>query len=210
MNDIQNGVRYLQARTLMKAALSLAIISLALPCKAVVIQHDAKILEPNSTVPSLPFRSFTVTSAPFFHVEISNSGLNEFTFRYQGIADAYSLFRVTSGIDFDAAYVNSQPAFVNNWGSPGTGLLTLAANQSAYLAYWDQGSGPPRLTARDTDLFGWALVTNSGGTLIISDSATAVGGGIITGTLQQIPEPAAMWSVAGGLALFFLRRRRTK
>jgi hypothetical protein len=194
----------------MKTLILLA--ALAIPSvKAAVIQNDALILDAGASPYNFPFdHTFVVTSAPFLVVEVIYGIEDDFTFQYQGIAEAYALFRVGPGLDFNAAYVNSQPDFVNNWGSPGTGILTLAPGQSEYLAYWDQGFGPPRLTAQDTDLFGWALVTNSGGELVITSNATANGGGIRIGTLQQIPEPCGVLLLSAAAALPCLRRRRAQ
>ena len=188
----------------MKKRFTLTMIALLTTVHAAVIQNDAIIGSP----PVFPFdRTFTVTSAPFLVIEVTNSALNTFTFRYQGIAEAYSLFRVSTGTVFNASYVDSQPAFVNNWNSPGTGLLTLTPGQSQYLAYWDQGFGPPTLTAGEADLYGWAQVTNSGGQLVVTASATADSGGIIVGTLDQIPEPGTNLLIAVGVASICIRQR---
>lgn len=195
----------------MKTAFALAMLAFSTTGHAAVIQNDALIVAQGTPPYFFPFeRTFTVTSAPFLVVEVTNGTLGKFTFQYQGIAEAYCLFRVSAGTDFNASFVNSQTAFVNNWNSPGTGVLTLAPGQSEYLAYWDQGSGPPRLTAGDADLFGWAQVTNSGGNLVVTSSATADGGGIRVGTLQQIPEPGTVLLFVAGVAFSGMQRSRSR
>lgn len=184
--------RFLNPIQTMKIVLLAAVLSFISTSGAAVIQNDAMLITSGTPPYFFPFGlTFTVNSAPFLVIEVIKSNPNTFTFQYQGIADAYSLFQITAGTNFDASFVNSHSAFVNNWNAPGQGILTLPPGQSVYLAYWDQGSGPPRLVAEDADLFGWARLTNASGKLIVSESATAMGGGIKSGTLEQIPEPTA-------------------
>jgi hypothetical protein len=194
----------------MKTAFTLTVLALLTSIHAAVIQNDAHIVDQGAP-PYFPFdRAFTVTSAGFLVIEVINSAPNEFTFQYRGIAELYSLFRITAGTDFTASFVNSQTAFVNNLNAPGLGVLTLAPGQSEYLAYWDQSPTRVSLIADDTDLYGWAQITNSGGELVVAASATADNGGIKVGTLQQIPEPGSNLLIAAGLASICIRRSRTR
>ncbi|NQW99676.1 hypothetical protein HQ447_03385 [bacterium] len=179
-------------------------------CGAAVIQNDALIGTPTTPLYYFPFEhTFTVTSAPHILIEIAYGTRDDFTFQSQGLSSAYSLFLVNLDINFNATFVNSQTSFVNNWNSPGTNILELSPGQSEYIGYWRQGFGPPRLTAGDSDIFGWALLTNLDGTLVVSSSATANGGGIKIGTMQQIPEPRTVLICATGAVLGCIRKRRT-
>lgn len=191
----------------MKAIPILAILGVVVTCKAAVIQNDAIIIPAGTSPHFFTTSTFSVNSAGFLMVSISGSG-SSFTFSAQGIADAYSLFQVNYEDKFNVEFANTQTSFVNNWSNPGPSVLNLALGQSAYLAYWDQGSGPPRLIAQEQDVFGWAQLTNSNGILVVTESATALGGGIKVGTLQQIPESNTTTVVGLGIALLCLRRRR--
>lgn len=191
----------------MKTPFLLALVPFLTTAPAAVILNDATI----GTNPAFPIdRAFTVTSAQSLVIEVTTSAPGQFTFQYWSIANSYGLFRVSQGTAFDAAFVNSTPAFVNNWANPGTGTLSLTGAQSEYLAYWDQSSGPPSLTATSADRYGWARVTNAGGKLIVTASATADSGGIIVGTLDQIPEPASTSLLTTSLAALCLQRNRTR
>jgi hypothetical protein len=120
---------------------------------------------------------------------------------------AYSLFQVSLGQSFNADFVNSQASFVNNFNNPGAGTFVLLSGQSKYLAYWSQKNGPPDRIAVDSDFYGWARFTNISGTLVVADSATADSGGIIVGTLEQVPEPSSALLFGLGSLCLFSRRR---
>jgi hypothetical protein len=202
----------------MKLPSLLAILALITTGNGAVIQNDAMIVTPTTAPPNVPAfylfypHQFILTqSAPpgngLFLLEVAFETSTKFTFRYSGIAEAYSLFLTSPGVEFGADFVNTSSSFVNNWNSPGSGTLTLGFGQSAYIGYWDNRHGPG-LTATNDDLFGWARVRNQSGSLTVIDSATAIGGGIVIGTLQQVPEPSSIMIVllTAGVTLF--RRRR--
>ena len=184
----------------MKAAFALTILASLSTIRAAVIQNNAIIGYANGIAGlSYPTRIFTLTDGVFL-AQVINSAPNEFTIEYPIVSWYNKLLMLPIGTDFTAQIVNSN--------SP-TFSLTLRPFQSAYLAYWTQ-SWYPRSTAEDWDTFGWAKVTNFGGSLVVSSSATADSGGIIVGTLQQIPEVGTISLLAAGLAFSCVQRSRTK
>ena len=188
---------------------------------AAVIQNDAMIVTP-TTAPGdiesgyLTFEHqiiLTQTAPPgdgLFLLEVGFTSSSTFLFRYAGIAEVYSLYMADQGTIFDATYVNSQPSFVNNLNTPGENTLTLLRGESQYIAYWDDRTIPvtPDQSASDGDLYGWALVTNVAGELVVTESATATSTGIIVGTLQQIPEPSTTLLLIAGLSTVAIQRKR--
>jgi len=192
---------------------SLTHLALVTSTSAAVIQSDALIVSP-TTAPS-HIESFYLIhdrqlilaqSAPpgdgMFLYEVSTSSPGSFTFTYSGIAEPNGLVLVEADDRFDLGFITAEPSFANNWDNPGSGTLFLNPGESRYLGYWaDQLSGD--------DLFGWSRITNLGGELVVEESATALGGGIIVGTLHQIPEPCmGALAVSGSLIIFILRTRR--
>lgn len=186
----------------MKAAFALTILASLSTIHAAVIQNDAIIGYANGTGGLYyPTRTFTLISG-FILVEVINSAPNEFKFEYQPISAYNKLLMLPIGTDFTAQIVNSN--------SP-TFSLTLLPRQSTYLAYWTKYWRPYTTgAAEDGDTFGWAKVSNFGGSLVVSSSATADSGGIIVGTLQQIPEVGTISLLAAGAAFSFVQRSRTK
>lgn len=175
---------------------------------AAVVQNDATIAD--KTPVGLPFpdgRYFFLTqTAPpgngMFLYQVSTAIPNSFTFTYLGIAEANSLYLAVPGDQFDIVFVRTRPSFANNSNNPGSGILSLLPGETRYLAYWDD-----RFFAAD-DLFGWARLSNVGGEIRVEESATAVGGGIVVGTLTQIPEPSGFMMAATALAMAAMRRTR--
>lgn len=156
-----------------------------------------------------------------FSFESINSGGLSTRVGAINIAEMYSLFVVTEGTTFDAAYVSSHSPVTGNSGT-GPYVIPYSGQSTVLFAYWDDralfgGSGAWG-EVDSSDLFGWMRVefSSSGGlqpavTWTILDSATARGGGIIAGTYTQIPEPAsaaAVMSVTGFVIAAGSRRRR--
>jgi hypothetical protein len=191
----------------MKAIFAHTLLCSLTTVHAAVIQNDAMILDAFDPAFFLHQPAFTVTSAAHLVVEVTSGSGNNFTFQYAGIAWPYSLFRVSLGTSFDASFANSQPVFVSNNNNPGTGVLNLRLGQSTYLAYLSQRQPGPAI---ESNLYGWAKLTNSQGKLIVESSATADRGGIIVGTLQQIPEPTAVTLFAASLVFCCMQRGRRK
>ena len=186
----------------MKAAFALTILASLSTIRAAVIQNNAIIGYANGIAGlSYPTRIFTLTDGVFL-AQVINSAPNEFTIEYPIVSWYNKLLMLPIGTDFTAQIVNSN--------SP-TFSLTLLPRQSTYIAYWTKYWTPYTTgAAEDGDTFGWAKVTNSEGSLVVSSSATADSVGIRVGTLQQIPEVGTISLLAAGLAFSCVQRSRTK
>lgn len=195
----------------MKRLLNLIVplsFALVFPLSGAVIQNDAIISTSPAGAGSPPgtFFYLTQTAPPgngMFLYEVAMSGQSVFTFSYWGIAELNSVFIATLGDIFDNGFVGSQPPLASNSDNPGSGSFTLLSGESLYLGYFDNRF------FTDDDLFGWARVTNVDGELVVDASATAVGGGIVVGTLTQVPEPAtgAIFALAMAGALVSRTKR---
>lgn len=193
--------------------ISLASLATAVTAQAAVIANDATI-SPASGGLLVFDRQFHLTQTAFpgrpgfsglFLLEVTTAGSTQFTFSPRGIAEDYKLHTVAAGDLYTLAYVNSNQSFASNTDAS-DGVLTLGLGESSYIAYWDD-IGNQLGAIDDSGLFGWARLENIGGELSVTASATALGGGIIVGSLQQIPEPSAALLAFSGLALAFIRRR---
>lgn len=145
-----------------------------------------------------------------FAIDIIDQGSGTFELQHFGIAEEYALFSVDPGIEFSPLFASQHIALVSNNGTdPGSAILNFTLFQSKYFAYWDDrsfGEGPTR-----DDNYGWAEITWKGDGLVILESVTAIGGGIIVGTTTQIPEPSTIPLLGGGsLAIYLLRSKRNR
>ncbi len=147
-----------------------------------------------------------------FAIQTKSNSPSQYTFSYAGIAEEYALYSVGPGISVDPSFATSTIPLVSNNGiDPGSSVQTFSLGQSRYFAYWDDRFydshieyGIPDIT----DYYGWALITRTASGLQVSSSATALGGGIIAGTLTQIPEPSAGMLSLLGLAFVAIGVRR--
>ena len=89
-------------------------------------------------------------------------------------------------------------------------MVSFSLNETKYFAHWaDVFPGGMPEDPDDSDNYGWVSMTHTLSGLIISDSATAEGGGIIVGTYTQVPEPATVLLFGlGGVGAWLLRRNR--
>jgi len=134
-----------------------------------------------------------------FSVSISSNGLGEYEFEYAGIAEEYALFTSVSGEVFTSSCAETNTPFVSNNGSdPGSGVLNFTVDVPVYLSYWDDRNFDSKPDANDN--YGWAMLVWDGSELGVSESATALGSGIVVGTTQIVPTPATL-HLASGISL---------
>lgn len=153
-------------------------------------------------------------NAGLFAVSVSTIGDGQYRFQAYGIAEAYSLHAASLNTAFTPAYVMTDAPLLNNSGNQ-LFTMSLYEGESRLFAYWDDAyysifPGPRgTIGVPDAyDAYGWFRLTRSASGLEISDSATAIGGGIRVGTYIAVPEPSCFALCAVAL-LGLLARRRT-
>jgi len=183
-----------------------------------VIANDAAILPIFGSGQYLTLTNSLQGRSGLFAIQITSTSPSQFTFSYAGIAELYALYDVTPGAAIDPSFAATTAPLVSNSGvDHGSSLQTIPFGQSRYYAYWDDrfydshvAYGIPDIT----DYYGWVQITHTVSGLQVglqvSSSATALGGGIIAGTLTQIPEPpAGALFLLGLISSWFVHRRFT-
>jgi hypothetical protein len=149
-----------------------------------------------------------------FSLSVTTVAAGQYRLNYYGIAELYSVHAASAGLVFTPQYVSADAPLLSNSGSPAEHQFSLTVGQSALFAYWDNalyqfGSaqpGAPGNPAPDLyDAYGWFRLQRTPTGLTIADSATAMGGGIIVGTYNAVPEPSVL--SFGALALLVGWRR---
>ena len=155
----------------------------------------------------------------FFVLSLNTIGTGQYRLAAYGIAEVYSVHSVTQGLSLTPAYISGNTPLLSNSGNPSSQYdFSLGVGQSMLFGYWDNaiylgGSsmpGAPGNPAPDIyDAYGWFRLSRTVSGLIISDSATALGNGIIAGTYTAVPEPgcAALLITGALLALFRTKQR---
>lgn len=141
---------------------------------------------------------------------VSDMGGGNYDFSYHLIANEYGLYSAYPGLEFIPSYADAETPIVSNNGiDPGLSLQTFSLNETKYYAYWEDIFGP-NIGIDSTDNYGWVGLKYTGTELIVTNSATALGGGIIVGTYTQIPEPssALLLAFGSGGILFYRRAKR--
>ena len=152
----------------------------------------------------------------------SNSSFVAFAFSEQGggsvsvefvsIFGLTGIYEIGSMENFDLNFVqNNTPLSIND-GTVDSGTFNVQEGGSVLLAYfYDQSSVSPESNPfglDPTDNFSWAEITRTNGELELVGSATAFGGGIVSGTAIQLPEPSSLcFLVIAATGIFFPRRR---
>lgn len=171
-----------------------------------VIANDAAILPIFGSGQYLTLTNSLQGRPGLFAIQIASNSPSQFTFSYAGIAELYALYDVSPGVAIDPSFAAATTPLVSNNGvDSGSSVQVFSLGQSRYYAYWDDryyDSGIAYGIPDSTDNYGWVQITRTVSGLRVSSSATALGGGIIAGTLTQIPEPSAGLLLLLGLALF--------
>ena len=87
--------------------------------------------------------------------------------------------------------------------------MLIPRDQSVFLAIFNpsapwEGGTPPFLANQ----YSWVKLTNNAGVIQMAGEATSIAsGGIIVGTITEVPEPSSACLIAGAI-LFAVRRRR--
>jgi MYXO-CTERM domain-containing protein len=142
-----------------------------------------------------------------FAITIMDQGAGDFLFAFGGIAEEYALFDAVAGLDLLPGLVSlTTPLVSNNGSDPGSALVNFALGETKYFGYWDDRTFEGTPDAGDN--YGWVRLTREAGGLVVSEGATAVGGGIRVGTAMQIPEPSRGLLALIGFGAVVVRRRR--
>ena len=186
--------------------LATCIFSFSSNAKAQVIPNDA-ILIPGGFGADYSLQ-LTQQMGGLFAFGFNELGGGDVFVGAQGIAQPIGLWEIDFMDVFDTNYAISNPRFADNSGQT-AGTFNVQEGESFYLAYWDDTSFLGINVPDPTDSFGWAEITRTNGDLEIVGSATAIGGGIVVGTLQQVPEPSAAFALTILATSCFVRRRRS-
>lgn len=143
-------------------------------------------------------------------IYIDDLGSGDYNFEYYLIFEEFRFYEASFLMELTPSYVNATTPIVSNSGEPFSSLQSFSLGETKLYAFWEDtdgviGAGSPD----ETDNFGWVTLTYTGSDLVVGNSATALGGGIIVGTYNQIPEPAtALLLGIGGFGAWLLRRNR--
>jgi hypothetical protein len=135
-----------------------------------------------------------------FAIDIERLTSSTYKFMPMGIAERYGLFAVALSTLFDSDFVVSNSPIASNYTSDVNNIQTFNfINQSKYFGYWDDRNGDE--IPNPVDNYGWVKITRTISGLTASSSATAIGSGIIVGSLTQVPVPvpAALWLFGSGI-----------
>jgi hypothetical protein len=149
-----------------------------------------------------------------FAIYVTDVGPGQYLFSYAGIAELYSVHNASFGQEFTPAYVLTNTPLLHNLNNPGSFEISLLLGQSILLSYWDDyydnysglGNSTPGIPD-PYDGYGWFRLSRTPAGLIVSDSATAVGGGIVVGTYTQVPEPSVMTLFLAGFGVLARRKQ---
>ena len=185
------------------ANLAAVLTTLPLTAKAVVIVNDAVLTRTSATRQVL---GLSQSSFAAFVIYVDAISPSSFEFKAASIAEEIGLYNVTLGTNFgpEFAFANN-PIVSNNGVDPGISSQAFSLNQSKYFGYWDDRPLNGNLPDSD-DNYGWVMITRTTSGLVASSGATAIGGGIVVGTTNQIPEPSASLLLALSLGVSLARR----
>lgn len=197
--SLQNNKKSLMRTKQISVTFLMSLLgALTQSASAAVIMNDA-VIGPSTYGAGHVFLSLS-QSIPsgqgLFAIDIETVDPSQYLFSFAGIAEYYKFFEVAPGVSIDPTFVLQNSPIVSNDNNPGSNTQTFALNQSKYFGYWDDrlnGNAPD-----SNDNYGWVLLTRTSSGLVASSGATAIGGGIIVGTTNQIPEPTSTVLIALG------------
>jgi hypothetical protein len=135
-------------------------------------------------------------------VRIGYLGNGDYEFSTGLIALNYHVFLAYPGMQFTPEYVGANWTEALDAGGAPNPVHYFALHQTLYFAYWSDVYGSAPDIPDNTDDYGWVTLTHTGSELFISDSVTALGGGIVVGTTTQLPEPYTLMLLGvGSLAI---------
>ena len=198
----------------MKALLLVAVTLVCHPLTGAVVTNDAILKRP----PALGFGDYGLElSIPTtsYLIWFDDIGFNQFQVTSNGIAEEMRLFLAPAGTRLDPAYVSSETPFLAN-AAPTRPKFSMPVGMKLIISFWEDYTfaGPGSIPSDSMDKYGWVELHNNGSGVVISRSATAFGGGIIVGTLTQVPEPSSellgIGCAATIVAFRVLKRRRER
>ncbi len=197
----------------------LAISAGSLWGQGTIVPHSIAFGQPAAAPPGTYLMANAYPSGPnggFFVLNLATISAGNYRLSYYGIAELYSVHAASFGAAFTPAYVAGNAPLLNNNNMPGSYQFSLGLGQSMLFGYWDDavsgGSPLPGGTPNipdSTDAYGWFRLTRQVSGVVIADSATAMGGGILAGTYTAVPEPTslALGLVGVGFVGIIYRRR---
>ena len=178
---------------------------------AQVILNDTSLSTLFGDVPPDPDYILSSNSS-FVDFIFSEEGGGSVSIEFLSIFGLTGIYEIGSMENFDLNFVqNNTPLSIND-GTVDSGTFNVQEGGSVLLAYfYDESSLSPESNPfglDPTDSFSWAEITRTNGELELVGSATAVGGGIVSGTAIQLPEPSSLcFLVIAATGIFFPRRR---
>jgi hypothetical protein len=123
------------------------------------------------------------------------------------VGESTALYSVEEGNSFGLAYVTAALPIIS-----GNHLLTrnsieFALRDVKLFGYWNDRNYD--FQPSEEDNYGWVRIMRTPSGFVASDGATAIGRGIIIGTMIQMPEPSAASIAAFGMFCLVIYRQRT-
>ena len=183
---------------------------------AQVIVGDAQVSTFNGDMAVSLTQSISPSGGGLFAFTVKPITSSQYSFSFIGIAEITKLFNVGSGVNLDANFVSINTPLISNDGvGPSAAVLTFSLNQTRSFGYWDDRywfNGNTGLYGLPdvADNYGWLTMTRTISGLVLSGSATAIGGGIVVGTTSQIPEPSSIAFLFGVTCFGFIIFNRRK
>ena len=183
--------------------LYIASISASPTAIAVVITDDAVMSPPPNQAlylsKSIPDGQ-GLFGISFTELDSSLVQLGEYT-----IAEATGLYAVEDGDHFGLDYATTVEPIVSSSLSLTSNTIPFELLETKVFGYWDDRNFS--FDPSENDNYGWVRITRTLTGFVVTEGATAIGRGIIVGTLTQIPEPSVAFIATSSLLSFMVTRR---